>query len=104
MRDHNSEYQVMNKLIVGLALSTLLVSAPALAKTDATKHKNAPEMTQSEMLKTPGQNREPGDNGTFQGKPVVEGPAHWPKVISDNASSGSSTGEAGSSGRSSTQN
>src|SRR5690349_12404342 len=66
MRDHNSEYQVMNKLLVGLALSTLLVSAPAFAKTDATKHKSAPEMTQSEMLKTPGQNREPGDNGTFQ--------------------------------------
>ncbi len=29
------EYQVMNKLVLGLALSTLLVSAPALAKSDA---------------------------------------------------------------------
>ena len=94
----------MNKLVLGLALSTLLVSAPALAKSDAAKLKSTQGMSQSEMLKTPGQNREPGDNGTFQGKPVVEGPAHWPKVISDNASSGSSTGEAGSSGRSSTQN
>lgn len=104
MREHNSEYQVMNKLALGLALSAALVSAPALAKSDAAKRKNTETMSQSEMLKTPGQNREPGDNGTYQGKPVVEGPAHWPKVISDNASSGSSTGEAGSAGKSATHN
>ncbi len=48
----------------------------------------------SDLLTQKGQNREPGPDGTFQGKPVVKGPANW-HVQSGTSSTGSSTGEAG---------
>ena len=68
----------MIKLTIGVAAAVLLAVAPAMAKEKTTKHmKSDLSQEQSEMLKTEGQNREPGENGTFQGKPVVEGPANW---------------------------
>lgn len=91
----------MIKLTIGVAAAVLLVVAPAMAKDKSKKNmKSDLPQEQSEMLKTEGQNREPGDNGTFQGKPVVEGPANWKSVhAGSSASSGSSSGEAGAASR-----
>lgn len=87
----------MIKLTIGVAAAVLLAVAPAMAKEKTTKHmKSDLSQEQSEMLKTEGQNREPGENGTFQGKPVVEGPANWKSAhTGSSASSGSSSGDAG---------
>ncbi|MBX9862244.1 MAG: hypothetical protein K2Y42_05775 [Hyphomicrobium sp.] len=63
---------------MGLILSAALITAPAMAK-DAAHMKSSLTKEQSDMINSKGQNREPGANGTFQGKPVVEGPANWHK-------------------------
>ncbi len=98
----------MTKVLMGVALAAALAIAPAMAKE---KNKNAlkgQESQQSDILKQEGQNREPLGDGTFQGKPVVEGPADWHKGGSADAgsasssganssASGASSGEAGSS-------
>lgn len=88
----------MIKLSTGIAAALLLAALPATAKDKTTKHMKSdltPE--QSQILKQEGQNREPGEGGTFQGKPVVEGPANWKSVhAGSSASTGTSSGEAGS--------
>ncbi len=81
----------MKKIMIGVALATLLGATPAaLAKDKATKPlKGADQSSMDENA-----NRHKDADGTFQGKPVVQGPANW----HSSASTGASTGEAGSSG------
>jgi hypothetical protein len=84
---------------LGLILSAAVIAAPAIAKEKA-QMKSSLTKEQSAMINSKGQNREPGDNGTFQGKPVVQGPANWHNAApSDSGSSGASTGESGTSGK-----
>ena len=88
-----------NMFALGLILSAALITAPAMAK-DSAHMKSSLTKEQSAMINSKGQNREPGENGTFQGKPVVEGPANWHSAApSDGGSSGASSGEAGTSGK-----
>lgn len=86
----------MTKLLLCAATAALLAVLPAMAEKKSATSKGA--SAQSELLQQEGQNREPGEDGTFQGKPVVEGPADWSSVHMDGApaSSGASSGEAGS--------
>jgi len=87
----------MRHVITGLALIAALGAAPAIAK-----DKNALKQTTTEQSGSATQenaNREKNDDGTFQGKPVVQGPADWSSAAapgSGSASSGASSGEAGS--------
>lgn len=88
----------MNKILTGCAIAGMLAVVPALAadKDAGMDTKGASDF--SEILKQEGQNREPGEDGTFQGKPVVEGPADWSHIRADTAggsASGASSGEAG---------
>jgi hypothetical protein len=87
-----------------IAAASLLAVAPAVDKDkasggDSTWNEN------KKMLQQEGQNREPGPNGTFQGKPVVAGPADWHSKLGSasdsDASAGASSGEGGASSRSS---
>ena len=83
----------MSKLQI-VAIASLLAIVPAAANAK----NEGPDKTwdqYSDLLTQKGQNREPGPNGTFQGKPVVKGPANW-HTQSGTSSSGASTGEAGS--------
>lgn len=83
----------MKNLVIGVALAALLSAAPALAKdkkTNALKGEGAQQSTSTEE----NANRLQNEDGTFQGKPVVQGPAHWEGVGA--ASSGASSGESGS--------
>lgn len=83
---------------VAVALVAAAVAIPATAKNKTTK--NEEPAAHSERLQEDKQTREPGEAGTFQGKPVVQGPADWSSVHAGGApaSSGASTGEAGSGG------
>lgn len=81
----------MKTLVMGAALAALLSAAPAIAK-EKTGLKGKEPQQSSKMLDQENANRLQNDDGTFQGKPVVQGPADW----SSSASSGASSGEAGS--------
>lgn len=76
-----------------VAIATLLAFAPLTANA---KNEGAYKTWDqySDILTQKGQNREPGPDGTFQGKPVVKGPANW-HAQSDSSTTGSSTGEGG---------
>jgi hypothetical protein len=89
----------MIRILTGAALALALAVAPAMAISKSeSKMKNQESNNASDILKQEGQNREPGPDGTFQGKPVVQGPADWSKSGSaDSSSSGASSGESGSS-------
>ncbi|MGE0023007.1 MAG: hypothetical protein AB7S70_05170 [Hyphomicrobium sp.] len=87
----------MRHVITGLALIAALGAAPAIAK-----DKKALKQTTTEQsggaASQENANREMNEDGTFQGKPVVEGPADWSSAAapgSGAASSGASSGEAG---------
>lgn len=82
----------MRNLIVGVALAAALCASPVIAKEKAMKEGAQPSSAVQEN-----QNRLQNKDGTFQGKPVVQGPAHWTNGP-DTASSGSSSGESGASG------
>lgn len=80
----------MKKLMMGVALLALLGATPAaIAKDKAAKALNSSDVQSSAQENA---NRERNDDGTYQGKPVVQGPANW----HSSASSGASSGEAGS--------
>lgn len=78
----------MTKLMMGVALAAVMAATPALAKSKSESMKSDAPASKSDILKQEGQNREPGPNGTFQGKPVVEGPAHWSNSASNTSTSG----------------
>ncbi len=84
----------MRKLMLGVALVSVMGAAPALA---ADKKAKADSKESSATISKENQNRVQNEDGTFQGKPVVEGPAKWSNMESGAASSGASSGEAGSS-------
>jgi hypothetical protein len=82
----------MKNLMIGVALATLLGATPAaMAKDTSTKALKSQGAAASSMENA---NRHQNDDGTFQGKPVVQGPANW---HDGSASTGASSGEAGSS-------
>lgn len=76
----------MKRLFIGAALAAFALTVPALAA-----DKKASSLKNQESSAQENANREKNDDGTFQGKPVVQGPANW----NDSASTGSSSGEAG---------
>jgi hypothetical protein len=80
----------MKTLITGIALAVLLSAAPAIAKDTRAKAMGDDTAAHSATLDE-NANRHRNDDGTFQGKPVVQGPAHW-----SSAASGASSGESGS--------
>lgn len=80
----------MKTLMMGAALAVLFSVAPALAKT-TTKTMGSEAGTHSATLDE-NATRHRNADGTYQGMPVVQGPAHW----SSAASSGASSGESGS--------
>jgi hypothetical protein len=81
----------MKTLILGVALAALLSAAPAIAK-DKQSLKGS-DAQQSSAMDQENANRTQNPDGTFQGKPVVQGPADW---HNSSASSGASSGESGS--------
>lgn len=90
----------MSKVITAIAAATVLAIVPAAAKDKSAKSGGDKVWNENkELLQQEGQNREPGPDGTFQGKPVVQGPADWHSKMGG-ASSGASSGEAGDSGSS----
>lgn len=78
----------MQKIMTGVAIATLLAIAPAVAKEDKAANAQQSEIwnENKKMLEQEGQNREPGEDGMFQGKPVVQGPAKWDSVYASGAS------------------
>jgi hypothetical protein len=88
----------MSRVIIGVATAVLLAAVPAVAKEKAAKATGGDRVwnENKELLEQEGQNREPGPDGTFQGKPVVAGPADWHSKMGGDASAGASSGEAGS--------
>ena len=80
----------MKHLILGAALIAALGAAPAIAK----EKKAMKDTEASQQMNT--DNMYKGPDGQLQGKPVVQGPANWSSVREDSASSGTSSGEAGS--------
>jgi hypothetical protein len=85
------EDDIMKTLIMGAALAALLSAAPAIAKDKQSLKSTEPH--QSSAMAQENANRTQNPDGTFQGKPVVQGPADW---HNSSASSGASSGEAGS--------
>jgi hypothetical protein len=86
----------MKKLMIGVAVAALLGATPAaIAKDKASKSLKSQGMEQSSSEENA--NRLQNEDGTFQGKPVVQGPAKW-NDLNASASSGASTGEGGASG------
>lgn len=81
----------MRHLMIGAAIAAVLCASPVFAK-DKT-HSKVTGAGSTATVSKQDENRFRNDDGTFQGKPVVEGPAHWKDAGS--ASSGSSTGEGG---------
>lgn len=83
----------MKSILIGLTAAGLLAAAPTFAK-EMKANTDQGSMIQENA------NRHKNPDGTFQGKPVVAGPAHWTNIAPDAlGSSGASTGEEGSSGR-----
>lgn len=85
----------MNRMIVGAALIAALGASPVIAKDKALKDQGAQK---SSSISKEDQNRFQNPDGTFQGKPVVQGPANWKSAASGSgsASTGASSGESGS--------
>lgn len=87
----------MNRMIVGAALIAALGASPVIAKDKALKDQGAQK---SSSISQEDQNRFQNPDGTFQGKPVVQGPANWKSAASGSgsgsASTGASSGESGS--------
>ena len=85
----------MRTAMMGVALIAALAAAPAIAKEK--KALKDEGMKQSSSISQEDQNREQNADGTFQGKPVVQGPAKWTNLESSgSASTGASSGETGS--------
>lgn len=88
----------MKKIITGVAIATMWATVPALAA-DKMDQGNEP---QNQSLNNEGMDtRHKSEDGTLQGKPVVEGPAEWTDLHAsgsrdaDSSASGASSGEAG---------
>ncbi len=79
----------MKTLITGAAVAVLLSVAPAIAKT--TPKTMGSETSAHSTTLDENANRHRNEDGTYQGKPVVQGPAHW-----SSAASGASSGDSGS--------
>ena len=85
----------MRHLILGAALVAALGAAPAIAAEKPAMKSGSSQPAQSHAeykTDTMLQN----EDGTLQGKPVVEGPADWSSLRPDSASTGASSGESGS--------
>ncbi len=82
----------MKNFVTGIALAALLGAAPAVAKDKASSMKG--EGGQQSASAEENANRLQNDDGTFQGKPVVQGPANWQSAYP--SSTGASSGESGS--------
>lgn len=87
----------MKTVMMGIALAALLGAAPVAMARDTAKPLKS--QSQSSMENA---NRTQNPDGTFQGKPVVQGPAHW-QDADRSASSGTSSGESGSGAASSSR-
>lgn len=82
----------MKKMMTAIALLTLLGATPAaIAKDKTLKNKESQQSSVQENA-----NRVQNADGTFQGKPVVKGPANWHHANAS-ANTGASSGESGSS-------
>ncbi len=81
----------MRQILLGASLIAALAAAPAIAKEKQALKNDA--MKQSGSISQENQNREQNPDGTFQGKPVVQGPAHWTNM--DPGATGESSGESG---------
>jgi hypothetical protein len=93
---------MIKKFGASIALATLMAVVPAVAKEKGAKMGDDKVWNENKkMLQQEGQNREPGEDGMFQGKPVVQGPANWHGKVSSggDASAGASSGEAGTADR-----
>jgi hypothetical protein len=84
----------MRRLMVGVALVAALGALPAYAKDKPALKTQA--ATSAGAVTKENENRFRNEDGTFQGKPVVEGPANWKSASSGSASTGASSGESGS--------
>ena len=85
----------MRHLMVCVALVAALGAMPVYAK-DKPALKAHSASTAGAISKED-QNRFRNEDGTFQGKPVVAGPAHWKSASTGSgASTGASSGEGGS--------
>lgn len=84
----------MRHLMVGVAVAAALGAAPVYAKDKpALKTHSA---ASAGAISKQDENRFRNEDGTFQGKPVVEGPANWKSASSgSSASTGASSGESG---------
>jgi hypothetical protein len=82
----------MRQVLLGATLIAALAAAPAIAiEKQALKSEG---MKQSGSIGPEDQNRFQNPDGTFQGKPVVQGPAHWNNM--EPGATGESSGESGS--------
>lgn len=77
---------------MSIALATAMAASPALAKSKSDASMGGD--TKKSAASQEDQNREPNADGTFQGKPVVQGPADWTKGSSASAGSGSSSSKS----------
>lgn len=80
----------MKYLVRAAAVVLCLSFTPSFAANSVKKDKasdHSPEIRTDNMHKNP--------DGTFQGKPVVDGPADWSQLYSP-SSTGSASGESGS--------
>lgn len=85
----------MRRLMMGVALIAALGAVPVYAKDKPAMKTQA--ATSAGAVSKEDANRFRNEDGTFQGKPVVEGPAHWKSASSSgSASTGASSGEGGS--------
>ncbi|WP_072392514.1 hypothetical protein [Hyphomicrobium sp. CS1GBMeth3] len=90
----------MTKLFASIAIASMMAVYPVHAQEAQSAGESKIWDENKEMLEQQAQNREPGDDGDFQGKPVVKGPADWHgkvgSVSEGSATTGASSGEAGS--------
>jgi hypothetical protein len=84
----------MKTMMMGAAVVAALLAGPAIAKEKRAMKEQGSQ--QSTSLSKEDQSRLQNSDGTLQGKPVVQGPAHWDNSGSESSSSGSSSGESGS--------
>lgn len=80
----------MKHILLGAALAIGLSAAPALA---ADKHAKSPAMHKAGEARTDTMFK--NEDGSLQGKPVVEGPADWSHLSPGSASTGDSSGTSG---------
>jgi hypothetical protein len=81
----------MRHVLLGASLIAALAAAPAIAKEKLALKSEGSK--QSSSISQEDQNRFQNPDGTFQGKPVVQGPAKWSNM--EPGATGESSGESG---------